>query len=1022
MIKHLFISICFFAHLTAQIPELRINELLASNAHVNYSPGYRNFSDWIELYNSSGNPINLNGYTLTDNPNNPQKYIINTDLVIEPLNYLILWADAESNGNHTNFNLDADGEFVGIYTADGNVVDTIFYPIQKPDISYGRKPNDLNKWIYFSSPTPNRQNSTVGYSELNISEAPKFSQHSGFFSSNIHLVLSSEPGAEIRYTIDGSEPDQTSFLYENPIYVADRTGDPNYFSEIPTNRDPFPWHINWRPPNGEVFKATVIRAKTYHTDKLPSDIITNTYFVHPMISDFYIDIPIISLVSDEKHLFNDATGIYVPGDKNTGVMGSGNYNSKWTKPANIEYFTKNKESAFNQECDIRIQGRTSVTCPQKALYIIARKKYGIDVIDYPLFSDSKLRANKIKQHGRFLLRAWGTVWNQGMLNDALGQLSVAKTQLDFQDYYPVIVFINGEYWGLQEVREANKDPDYYQEHYGINRNNPGVDILRGGASQPDVDEGDKTHWNNMFDYLSHNDISLTENYQYIEKLIDVENFIDYVGTSIYFSRFDWPGSNEGYWRPRTDGGRWKWILFDMDLAFYNIPYDMFEHTLYGGVENRGPHKVFVHLFNNESFKFKFINWFRDRLNSDFKPEIIQALHNKLLNGLYPYLDEHNNRWVPTRGNFKQYTSFLRNFASERPKYIMAHIKSHFDLDDLSTITVNRSSNGGIIKLNTIFIDESTNGVDDSPYPWSGNYFIGLPIDLVALPNVGYTFSHWEGDLYSESDSISVILDDEISVTAVFKPEILHSSLFINELLADNRDSNIDTKGDYDDWIELYNASEDTILLPSLYLTDNFSNLTKWKFPKSNTKSDTIFPQQFSLIWCDGETNEGSNHANFSLQKEGEQLGIIQIVGDDTVFIDSITFPQQWSNVSYGRVPSGIDQWKYFIPPSPGSNNKSSSIFENDGVGSRLYQNYPNPFNTYTIIPFFNSAVDNISLKIFDLRGGLVKTLISEKQMSGYHEISYDGKDNNGKNISSGIYVYQLRINDTMLKEKMLYIK
>ncbi len=1022
MTKYYVIIICALSCLTAQIPELRINEFLASNAHVNYSPNYRGFSDWIEIYNGADSTINLNGYSLTDNPNNPQKYRIETNLIIESFNYLILWADGENQGIHTNFNLDVEGEFIGIYAPSGKVVDTVSYPSQKTDFSYGRKLDDLNNWVYYSSPTPGMKNGGKGYSELNIAEAPNFSQPSGFFSSNILLELSTEPEAEIRYTIDGSEPDHTSFKYGDPISLSHRIGEPNHFSEIPTNKDPYPWHINWRPPNGEVFKATVIRARAYHIDKLPSEIITHTYFIHPMMNDYYKDIPIISLVSDEKHLFDDASGIYVPGNKNTGVMGSGNYNYQWTRPANIEYFQKNRAPAFNQECDIRIQGRTSVTCPQKALYIIARKKYGTDIIDYPLFQYSELRTNKIQKHGRFLLRAWGSVWNQGMLNDALGQLSVTNTQLDFQDYYPVIVFINGEYWGLQEIREVNKDPDYYQEHYGIDRDNPGVDILRGDTRNPTIDEGDKVYWNEMFYFLSNNDMSIADNYRYIQKMIDVENFIDYVGTCIYFARFDWPDSNEAFWRPRTLEGRWKWILFDMDFAFYHIDYDMIKHTIYGGVEDRGPHELFVHLLKNESFKVKFITWFMDKLNTDFKPEIIKKLHNSLLNGLYPYIDEHRKRWVPTTGNFGQYTSFLRNFVSERPAHMIAHLRFHFNLDALATITVDRSSAGGNVKINSIVIDENTAGANENLYPWNGNYFIGLPLHIIAKPNEGYTFSHWEGDINSQSDSVSVIFDGDASITAVFQPEILNSSLFINEILADNRDHNMDETGAYDDWIELFNASEDTVLLYKLYLTDDFSNLTKWNYTQSNSRSDTLFPQELKLIWCDGEPSEGSNHTNFSLQKEGERVGLIQMVGNDTIIIDSITFPQQWCNVSYGRTPDGMDHWEYLIPPSPGSSNKTSLIFERNRISAKLFQNYPNPFNASTIIPFFTKDVGKINLNIFDLRGRLVKTLISKKPMSGYHKILFDGTDNNGIKISSGIYIYQMRINDVQLKEKMLHIK
>jgi hypothetical protein len=1022
IIKYAFTLFWFTGILSAQIPKLFINEFLTSNAHVNYDPGHGNYSDWIELYNGSSDPININGYYLTDNPNNPQKFRIESELIIDPFGYVILWADGEDHSAHTNFKLSVEGEFIGVFMPDGSVVDTITYLPQMTDISYGRIPDDLNKWVYYEHPTPKFKNHQNGHAGLIISEAPTFSHSSSFFSSPIYLSLASETGSEIRYTLDGSEPNDTSLLYFDPIYLSDRIGDPNYFSEIPTNINSYGSYPRWQPPRGEVFKATVIRARTYHPDKIPSDVITHTYFVNPLINDTYKDIPVISLVTDEKHLFSDSAGIYIPGDRYSGEPRSGNYATNWTRPASIEYFTKNRDSAFNQECDIRIQGGASVTSPQKSLHVIARNKYGFDLIDYPLFQDSESKTDAIKQHKRFILRAWGTVWNQGMVNDPLAQLSYAKSQIDIQDYYPVIVFINGEYWGLHEIREANRTPYYYQEHYGINRENPGVDILFGSANAVGIDEGDTTHWHNMFDFLTNNDISLQENYRYIQKLIDIDNFIDYIGHCVYLGKRDWPGGNEAFWRPRTLKGRWKWIQYDMDLCFGNSEYDMISHVLHGDPNGREPHGILIQLINNDSFKNRFINWFMDRLNSDFKPEILLKLYNNMLNELYPHLDEHKNRWSLTEGNFAQYTSFIRNFISKRPEFTILHLKSFFNVDTLTTVSINRSNDGGRVKINSLVIDDSTAGIVNGAYPWEGFYFKNIPVQLIGIPYAGYTFSHWEGDVKSDSDSILIFLDYNTSVTAVFKPDVLNQSLRINEVLADNKNHNIDEAGDYNDWIELYNSSNDTVLLSVFYLTDDFSNLIKWKFPKSNSRADSIYPQELKLIWCDSEPNEGLYHTNFSLNKEGEQIGLVQITGNDTVLIDSVTFYRQLSNVSYGRSPDGIGRWKYLIPPSPGKINTYKSMAENGDFTTKLYQNFPNPFTAATKVPFFTSGYDRININIFDLNGRLIRNLVNMEKLFGYQEIIFDGKDNDGNNIPSGIYFYQLHVNEIKQYRKMLFIK
>ncbi|MFC1528060.1 lamin tail domain-containing protein [Candidatus Neomarinimicrobiota bacterium] len=1011
----------------AQIPDIVINEFLTSNAHINYDPDYRNYSDWLELYNNENYSINLNGYYLTDDLTNPTKWKITNDITIEPYGYLVFWADNEDTEIHTNFQLNVDGEQIGLYMPDGSVVDEISFQSQKTDISRGRNTSNTYEWLYYYDPTPGNINNTIGNIDLVTCSPPIFSETSGFYTTDLSLEIMPEQGAEIRYTLDGSEPNENSEKYSVAINISDRLGESNYFSEIPTNINPFSWIQPWVPPVGNVRKATIVRAKTFSPGKLPSNIATHTYFIGSFgseIEDAFNPISVISLISEEKHLFSDSAGIYVPGDQYTGKQGTGNYMQDWNKPAHIQFFDENGDLKISQEVDIRIQGATTPANPQKGLHIIARDKYGKNSIEYPFFRNSKSKANKLTSFKRFMIRAWGAPgWNAGMVNDALAQTSYARSSLDIQDYCPTIVFINGEYWGLQAIREANKNPYYFEGHYGVDKDDPGFDILVGGTGHYYIDEGDDVHWKNMIDFIDNNDLSITQNYEYLRTLMDVDNFIDYIGHCVYMAKKDWPVQNEAFWRPRTADGRWKWIQYDMDTCLSGSDYNMLDHV-FNGTNERPLHALLLELIKNDNFKLNLINWFMDRINSDFKPEIINNNNNKMLNDIYPYLTEHLNRWALSNSNFGLYTTYIRNFISLRPDSVISHLQSYFNLGELNTVMIDSINNGGTVKINSLFLNEHTPGTSGGIYGWSGKYFEDVPIALTAIPNDGFVFDHWVGSFESESESITFTPSQIIWLAPVFSIKEKTESLYINEVLVDNKNINTDSAGEYDDWIELYNAGSDTINLEGLYFTDDFTKPTKWKIPVIDSIPFSISPNEYKIIWCDNEAQEGQDHVGFSLNKKGENIGLLQIVGNDTVFIDSLSFSEQLPNISYGRLPDASDKWELLLKPSPGSKNIYLKYSDKLLSSPQLFQNYPNPFNISTRIPYYltNINVNDVTIDIYNIKGKLVRSHSNKQKEVGYSEFLWDGRDNYGNTMSSGIYFYHLRLDDFRNVKKMLYLK
>lgn len=145
---------------------------------------------------------------------------------------------------------------------------------------------------------------------------------------------------------------------------------------------------------------------------------------------------------------------------------------------------------------------------------------------------------------------------------------------------------------------------------------------------------------------------------------------------------------------------------------------------------------------------------------------------------------------------------------------------------------------------------------------------------------------------------------------------LYDTLFINEFMAANDSTIIDENGDYDDWIELYNAGDTDIEIGGMYLTDDFTNVTKWQIP------DTIVTAGgFLLFWADNEVMEGPLHTNFKLDAaNGEGIGLYDVDDQENLLIDAKSFAPQPRDTSYGRYPDGDDHWQFFSTPTPGTAN------------------------------------------------------------------------------------------------------
>jgi len=245
-----------------------------------------------------------------------------------------------------------------------------------------------------------------------------------------------------------------------------------------------------------------------------------------------------------------------------------------------------------------------------------------------------------------------------------------------------------------------------------------------------------------------------------------------------------------------------------------------------------------------------------------------------------------------------------------------------------------------------------------------------------------------------------------------------SYLTLNELLASNSTSLSDEAGEFDDWLEIYNPTGADLNLSTLYLTDNPNILDKWQFPQEGA----IIPAEgYLLIWCDEDVNQGPLHANFKLSNSGEFLALVDSNG--LSIIDSLTFGPQTSDISYGRLPDGGENWS-ILTPTPGTSNQLVHIFKDHQIPGdfRLHQNFPNPFNPRTTIRYDLPEQVWVHLNIFDIRGRLIRTLVDASQSPGYKQITWDGIKNDGSIATTGIYVYSLDTESFRETQKLVLLK
>lgn len=821
---------------------------------------------------------------------------------------------------HTNFKLSA-GDPVYLQNNLSTTVDFKTTINTRTDHSYGRKPDGAAGWEIFTAPTPGASNNSAASVTSYCNQPLFFSDNAGFYNSSRSISITGS--SEIRYTLDGSEPTAASPLYTAPVTIS---------------------------------ATKVLRAGCFTGGTIPYQIHTNTYIINSPTS-----LPVFSISTKPDLLFDPITGIYMLGPDADSVnlphFGA-NYWEDIDIPIHVEFFETNKTQIFEQGADLRIYGNWSRANDQKSFALKASKQYGKDKFEHRFFPDKY--TDKFTQ---IVLRNSGGDCNVMHYRDGFIQKSVSKkTSIDIQDYRPAVIYLNGEYWGILNIRKKINE-EYVSDKSGVDKDSVDLAETWGQALAGS---------NNIYvmQWLSQNlDMSVAANFNVVADSFDLDNMVDYFATEIFISNWDWPQNNIKFWRPQQGARKWRYILWDTDISYglFNLQPASFNQL--GRIRNAppvgmqnsiGPHAdIFNALLDNVAFRNKFVNRYADLMNTLFRTSTLDKLLYDMRDSIATEITKHQTKWYPWT-IWPDEIQKTKTFYTDRLAYARNEVRTEFGLTKQVNITLAASPAGaGYIKINSI-VPET--------YPWTGVYFDGVPVQITAYPNPGYTFSHWlsSGLITSPNSNKSItinVTNVNETFTAYFTGASASLQLTVSEI---NYHSLV--SADAGDWLELYNYGSAAVdmsgwSIRDLYHTYNFPDNTKLASGgRLVLVSDPAkFSAQFPLV-----TNM-LGPLGFSLSNDGDYIGLYDVKDDpyiSFVYNDVLPWPLLADGVGYtlestGNTdnPSLSSSWfAGCMSGSPGSPYNTSCILTSveNQKAEGVVNIYPNPAKNFINIDVHNA--------------------------------------------------------------------
>lgn len=694
---------------------LVINEIMQSNIETTMDDITEFPDSWVELYNPTDVAINLKDYKIS-NKNKEKKAWQLPDKTIAAKGYVLIYCDKEGKENnrlHADFRLES-GKDGNLYLfSNGGVVDKLeaMAKMPAPDIAYGRNTDGGDEWGYELTPTPGKANTGGIVNAKQILGAPEFSELGRVSSTNTTIILQlsmpegTPEGAIIRYTTDGSEPTTTSTKYTSAITIN---------------------------------KTTVIRAKLFCDGWLSPKSTAQSYIFHPR----EMTIPVFSVLTNDKYLNDTKIGLFA------------NNNSKedkkthdWRRPVNIEFFpVEGEESAFNQLSETRIQGGQSRGNALKSMVFYANKRFDPDhkQFQYEFFPDQKPGVTKFKS---FSLRDGGNDFGDLYFRDLIIQRTMAShIDLDWQAGHSAVLYINGEYMGMLNIRERSNADNIYSNYDGLED----VDMVEicheqvNGVDQfiEELEEGNLDFYNQFKAFYSEKGHSKAE----YEEWIDVDEYLTVAAMNLFYGNNDWPGNNTVFWRPNddTESGlpkRWRVIVKDTDFGLglygkqnnYNmidLLYHPEKHSGDAWAYSEPATRLLKNMLENVDIRNLFIDkccvYMGDFMNGKGTGETIDLIKEEAMEEFVAHRDKYAWSWWGSRQDIENKFNDAKSWVEGRPNNFYQHIGSQWNLGTPIALTINKENKSDVAL--------TFNGVQMSGNIFDGKYFKNRAITLSATVN------------------------------------------------------------------------------------------------------------------------------------------------------------------------------------------------------------------------------------------------------------------------------------------------
>lgn len=936
MVKRLLIFVASLLVSSTSFGSIVINEVMPKNVSFEVNDQFQ-FSGWAELYNSGSEAVDVASYFFSDSPSDPNKWQVPSDesnpesTIIPAKGFLTIYFDEievpedywgpVKPSLHANFKMPAKNGGLYMFDEAGQQVDRMVYDTTYRNISFGRVEDGQNATGYFLTPTRGASNNDAKVSEKQVSQA-YFDLTPGFYKGEQTVnIKTDDASADIYYTIDGAEPTkEKGKLYKEPVKMS---------------------------------KNTVLRAAVYRDGYIPSDAISATYF----INERDINLPVVSLISDPEYLYSDDIGILVSGGWYGNEVPSGcggpdagqeaNYMTDWDRPANFEIFdAQAKAEHLNQEVKIGNFGACSRTKYVKSLKVKANKVYGDKELDYALFKEKpNLRWKSV------VLRNSGNDFGRAYLRDGFMQTVACRTGVDHQAYQPSVVFLNGKYYGMLNIRERT-NKDFVFSNYGYDEDEIYINVGSHANEGTTYDAVDKLA------KLSAEELNEEGRFEEIDHLIDVNEFLDYFLAEIFCSNRDWPGGNIKAWKAKN-GGKWRWILYDTDfgLSLYEKNY------AYDGVNQAKRNSAFSGFIKNSEIRSRFLAKCCVQFTTTYSPERMTAILDSMVKDIDQearvyerYLIDHH----AVEGNFDDNIGLIRQFIEKRIPCLYKLLPKSFACDT-ATIQITSETKGATYKLNEEPIEKTD---------FTGVFYTKTPYRIEAVAPAGYMFDHWVVSRDGKSEtSYDVIYRDTLvaqSYKAVFKQDASYdpaaNHVVINEICTKNK-VYLDEYRQQEDWIELYNAGAEDVNLAGKYLSCSKDTLDMYQFPTDRADLTVIPSGGYLVVWADKDPEQGSLHADFKLPVSlPKTILLSEKKNGKMVVLDSVTYEVHNEHQSYARfVENGQVKWaKTYMVTFADRNIPMSEVVS---VASENFSIsiYPNPVEEQMTIVSNNEETMNVKV-------------------------------------------------------------